>query len=161
MLWQAPPYKDGVYLAHEHCLDTFEKYNIDHPSMVGALGVLPGSLIDPSIMANTIERVYKEWQWETSWGWDFPMCAMTAARLGKGERAVDFLLMDETKNTYLPNGHNYQDESLTAYLPGNGALLIAVAMMACGWNGYEADESPGFPTDGTWKIKHEGLHPIL
>lgn len=156
-----PPHKNGVYLAHENCHDTFEKYNHDHPSMVGALGILPGVLIDHEIMRETLKRVYDEWQWETSWGWDFPMCAMTAARLGESEKALDFLLMDATKNTYLPNGHNYQDASLTLYLPGNGGLLTAVAMMVCGWKGNEKQHAPGFPKDGTWSVKYEGLHPIL
>lgn len=156
-----PPHKDGVYLAHENCHDTFETFNHDHPSMVGALGILPGKLIDSEIMRETLKKVYDEWQWETSWGWDFPMCAMTAARLGERDKALDFLLMDATKNTYLPNGHNYQDASLTLYLPGNGGLLTAVAMMARGWKGNEDQHAPGFPTDGTWSVKHEGLHPIL
>jgi len=34
------------------------------------------------------------------------------------------------KNTYLVNRHNYQDKRLRLYLPGNGGLLAAVAMMA-------------------------------
>lgn len=156
-----PTHQDGVYLAHENCPDTFTKYNIDHPSMVGALGILPGTLIEPEIMKNTLERIYKEWQWDTSWGWDFPMCAMSAARLGEGELAVNFLLMDVTKNRYLPNGHNYQDETLTAYLPGNGGLLTAVAMMVAGWHGHEHEHCPGFPKDGSWKINYENIHPIL
>jgi hypothetical protein len=25
----------------------------------------------------------KEWKWEQTWGWDYPMTAMTAARLGE------------------------------------------------------------------------------
>lgn len=89
------------------------------------------------------------------------MCAMTAARLGDGEGAVDFLLMEKTKNTYLINGHNYQHPALTAYLPGNGGLLSAVAMMICGWRGAERKDMPGFPKDGTWQIQWEGLHPVL
>ncbi|MDC3416008.1 glycoside hydrolase family 65 [Aquibacillus salsiterrae] len=156
-----PPHQNGVYLAHENCPDTFETYNHDHPSMVGALGILPGKMIDFQIMKQTLDRVWQDWQWDTGWGWDFPMCAMTAARLGEGSMAVDFLLMDKTKNTYLPNGHNYQHASLTAYLPGNGGLLTAVAMMACGWNGLADEHAPGFPKDGTWIVKYEGLHPIL
>lgn len=156
-----PPNENGVYLAHENCPNTFEAYNHDHPSMVGALGILPGSLIDKFIMERTLERVYHEWRWDTAWGWDFPMCAMTATRLGLGEKAVDFLLKDELKNTYLPNGHNYQDESLSAYLPGNGGLLIAVALMTVGWHGYEGPDNPGFPKDGSWNITYEGIHPIL
>jgi hypothetical protein len=167
-----PPHKDGVYLAHENCPETFSKYNQDHPSMVGAMGVLPGKLIDPEIMRNTLKRVWSDWQWETAWGWDFPMCAMTAARLGERALAVEFLLMETPKNTYLPNGHNYQYPGLSAYLPGNGGLLTAVAMMTAGWRGLE--RPPGrpdrtgpqtgtaaFPDDGSWSVQWEGLYPLL
>jgi len=34
--------KDGLYLAHENCPMTFTERNRDHPSMLAALGVLPG-----------------------------------------------------------------------------------------------------------------------
>ncbi|NMO95029.1 glycoside hydrolase family 65 [Paenibacillus lemnae] len=156
-----PPQQDGVYLAHEHCPDTFTEKNHDHPSMVGALGMLPGSLVDPEVMRNTLKRVQKDWIWESAWGWDFPMCAMTAARLGERELAVDFLLMEATKNRYLPNGHNYQRPGLSVYLPGNGGLLTAVAMMACGWDGADNKELPGFPQDGSWSVQWEGLLPLL
>ncbi|WP_088102753.1 glycoside hydrolase family 65 [Halalkalibacter urbisdiaboli] len=155
-----PRHEQGVYLAHENCLDTFTLYNHDHPSMVGALGLLPGTLIDETIMRQTLRKVKAEWDWESAWGWDFPMCAMTAARLNEPELAVEFLLMDATKNTYLQNGHNYQRQGLTSYLPGNGGLLTAVAMMACGWQGKETDYSL-FPTDGSWNVKWEGLKKIL
>jgi protein-glucosylgalactosylhydroxylysine glucosidase len=156
-----PRHVDGVYLAHENCLNTFTEKNHDHPSMVGALGILPGTLINPEIMRNTLNKVNEVWDWESAWGWDFPMCAMTATRLGEREMAVDFLLMNATKNTYLVNGHNYQRPGLTAYLPGNGGLLTAVAMMICGWDGADESNCPGFPQDGSWSVKWEGLHPIL
>ncbi|WP_199613999.1 glycoside hydrolase family 65 [Paenibacillus alkalitolerans] len=155
-----PPQLDGVYLAHERCPDTFAAKNRDHPSMLGALGMLPGTLVDKEVMRNTLKKVKKEWIWESAWGWDFPMCAMTAARLGERETAVEFLLMEATKNTYLPNGHNYQRPGLTVYLPGNGGLLIAAAMMACGWNGGQDRDCPGFPREG-WSVRWEGLHPLL
>jgi hypothetical protein len=156
-----PRYEDGVYLAHENCLNTFTEKNHDHPSMLGALGILPGTLVDSEIMRNTLYKVKEGWDWESAWGWDFPMCAMTATRLGERELAVDFLLMDATKNTYLVNGHNYQRPGLTAYLPGNGGLLTAVAMMACGWKGGSDHHCPGFPQDGRWSVKWEGLHSLL
>jgi len=156
----APPQRNGVYLAHELCPDTFTAKNRDHPSMLGALGMLPGTLIDRETMRNTLAKVRGEWQWESAWGWDFPMSAMTAARLGEREEAVDFLLMDTTKNTYLANGHNYQRPGLTVYLPGNGGLLTAVAMMAAGWHEGNGEPNPGFPKDG-WSVRWEGLHPIL
>ena len=84
------------------------------------------------------------------------MLAMCAARLGKPEKAIEALLMDVQKNTYLVNGHNYQDQRLRLYLPGNGGLLAAVAMMTAGWDG-ASDDAPGFPKDGTWKVRWEGL----
>ncbi|MBO0992133.1 glycoside hydrolase family 65 [Bacillus sp. SD088] len=157
----SPPLKEDVYLAHENCEQTYTEKNHDHPSMVGALGILPGTLIDKEIMRNTLRKVYEVWDWESAWGWDFPMCAMTAARLGEKELAVDFLMMEATKNTYLPNGHNYQRPGLTAYLPGNGGLLTAVAMMVCGWKDAPNPNCPGFPDDGSWKINYEGLHAWL
>jgi hypothetical protein len=57
-------------------------------------------------------RAFDAWDWERAWGWDFPVAAMCAARLGEGERAIDLLLMDVTKNRYLANGHNYQADRL-------------------------------------------------
>jgi hypothetical protein len=154
------PQLGGVYLAHERCPETFTVKNHDHPSMVGALGILPGKLVDREVMRRTLLKVKEEWRWDTAWGWDFPMCAMTATRLGERELAVDFLLMDAVKNTYLPSGHNYQRPGLYAYLPGNGGLLAAVAMMLCGYQGGEAN-CPGFPQDGRWTVRWEGLKPLL
>ncbi len=82
---------------------------------------------------------------------------MTAARLNRPNQAIDALLMDEQKNTYLVNGHNYQDKRLRLYLPGNGGVLAAVAMMAAGWDG-STGKNPGFPRNGKWKVKWEGLY---
>ena len=72
-------------------------------------------------------------------------------------RAVDALLLDTPKNVYRPSGHNYQRPGLTLYLPGNGGLLYAVAMMAAGWEGGPERPSPGFPDDGSWVVRAEGL----
>ncbi|WP_208585662.1 glycoside hydrolase family 65 [Gracilibacillus suaedae] len=144
-----PRVSDGLYLAHRDCENTFTEKNHDHPSMVAAVGVLPGELMDKKVMLDTLHKVKEEWQWETAWGWDFPMCAMTATRLGELDLAIDFLLMDQVKNTFSVNGHNYQHDALTVYLPGNGALLIAVAMLAT---------KTGFPEG--WAIEQEGLKDI-
>ncbi|MFC0215762.1 glycoside hydrolase family 65 [Paenibacillus chartarius] len=156
-----PRQADGVYLSHENCPDTFTAKNHDHPSMLGALGILPGTLIDRGVMLNTLYKVKEVWKWGSAWGWDFPMCAMTAARLGEPDLAVDFLMMDAAKNTFLTNGHNYQRPGLSAYLPGNGGLLAAVALMAAGWEGGPQAGNPGFPQDGSWSVKWEGLQPWL
>jgi len=90
------------------------------------------------------------------------MMAMTAARLGQPAKAVDSLLMDAPKNHYLANGHNLQVPTfLPLYLPGNSGLLYAAAMMAAGWEGGPQTPAPGFPSDGRWQVRCEGLHPAL
>jgi hypothetical protein len=132
------PVKDGVYLAHENCPQTFTERNRDHPSMLGALGVLPGAKVDREIMRATLKRVFRDWKWADTWGWDFPMVAMTAAALEERKLVVDALFAESPKNTWLPNGHNWQRTNLPLYLPGNGALLIAMPRIATlfpeGWN---------------------------
>jgi len=150
-----PTVRDGVYMGIET-----EPYTIlrDHPSMLCALGVLPQTpLIDPEVMRRTLDHVMTEWDWPSTWGWDYPVMAMTAARLGEPEKAIDALFVDAEKNRYLANGHNYQSARLPVYLPGNGGLLAAVAMMAAGWDGCPDRPSPGFPDDGTWRVRWEGL----
>ncbi|MCC2732421.1 hypothetical protein LK486_18160, partial [Fusicatenibacter saccharivorans] len=68
-------------------------------------------------------------------------------------------LMDKRTNTYLVNGHNYQDGRLRIYLPGNGGLLTTVAMMCAGWDGSEGN-NPGLPKDGKGNVRWEGLQPL-
>ncbi len=143
------PQLNGIYLATESAQDSYtnERNLTDHPSVLGAFGILPETiLLNKNTMQRTFDTVWQRWHWEETWGWDFPMTAMTATRLGLPEKAVDALLMPVEKNTYLINGHNYQDKRLRLYLPGNGGLLAAVALM-CTEN--------GFPK--SWRIKHEGI----
>lgn len=147
----------------------------DHPAVLGACGLLPSSpqsnlspltpnlspLYDTSTMLATLDWVNANWNWETTWGWDYGMIAMCAARLGNGEAAVDALLTQKQKNTYLVNGHNFQEpKRLRIYLPGNGALLCAVAMMCAGWDGSPATANPGFPQNGKWNVRWEGLQKM-
>jgi hypothetical protein len=82
---------------------------------------------------------------------------MTAARLGEPEKAIDALFIESQKNRYLASGHNYQSARLPLYLPGNGGLLSAVAMMAAGWDGCPESPAPGFPNNGKWNVRWEGL----
>jgi hypothetical protein len=157
------PVLDQVYLATESAKDSYTnpEFKTDHPSVLGTFGMLPEtSLLDKKIMKNTFDLVWKTWTWDKTWGWDFPMTAMSAARLQMPEKAVDALFMNVTTNTYLKNGHNYQAERLTLYLPGNGGLLTAVAMMCAGWDG-STEPNPGFPKDGTWKIQSEGFKKMF
>ena len=157
------PIKDGVYLSAESAPDSYtnQRYLSDHPMVTGVYGMLPNSpMIDFETMKSTFNYVWSHWQWQQLWGWDFPMTAMAAVRLGMPDKAIDALLMDAKANTYLPNGHNYQNQQLSLYLPGNGALLTAVAMMCTGWEGSQDINLPGFPKDGKWNVKWEGLRKI-
>jgi len=150
-----PTIRDGVYTGIETPPYTIGR---DHPSMVAALGFVPETpLIDPNTMKRTLDHVLQRWDWPSTWGWDYPMLAMTAARLGESEKAVDALFINSQKNRYLANGHNFQSSRLPLYLPGNGGLLTAVAMMTAGWDGCPDRPSPGFPDNGEWTIRWEGL----
>ena len=154
-----PPVRNGIYTAIEG--EPFTVYN-DHPSMLCALGALPATpLVDALTMRSTLDDVLARWNWNTTWGWDYPVMAMTAARLGEPAKAVDALLMDSPKNQYLAGGQNLGTKGrLPLYLPGNGGLLYAVAMMAGGWDG-AIRSAPGFPVSGGWKIQWEGLKKAL
>lgn len=158
------PVKDGKYVAIETTPDTWDNKESrhDHPSFLMALGQLPGDGVDRATMARTLDAVLTSWDWETKiWGWDYPMIAMTAARLGELQKAVDVLLKsDGPNNGYTGSGHNRQREDLPIYLPGNGSLLAAVAMMAGGWDGAPKQPAPGFPRDGSWIVRAEGFHPL-
>ncbi|SKC59500.1 hypothetical protein [Krasilnikoviella flava] len=145
----APHVRDGVYTGVD-----VEPYTIraDHPSVLGALGIVPDvGLVDPAVMRATYQDVLRDWDWGSTWGWDYPMMAMTATRLGEPGWAVDALMDTTGKNVVLPNGHNHQTESLPLYLPGNGGLLSAVALMAR----THLDGGAGFPSD--WDVQLEGF----
>lgn len=153
---------DHLYLAAETAPETYKdiRFTSDHMAVLGALGILPmNNLIRTDYMKNTLHWVWDNWNWDKTWGWDYPMTAMDAARLGEPEKAVGALLMDKRTNTYLVSGHNYQDGRLRIYLPGNGGLLTAVAMMCAGWDGCQT-KNPGFPKDGKWDVRWEDLKPM-
>jgi len=56
--------------------------------------------------------------------------------------------------------NNLQSKCLQLYLPSNVVLLTAVAMMVAGWENGPEVETPGFPNNGKWEIKWEGLKPM-
>ncbi|MNU51540.1 hypothetical protein D3C71_405340 [compost metagenome] len=200
----APPaMKDGLYLPVESVPDFWETAmsdacrkhaaapqckNRDHPSFLMAYGFIPGARIDPDAMRRTFEAVEQNWDVRQTWGWDFPMMAMTAARVGEPEKAVDWLFADLKNNQWgvtgmtprvhldehadelvpvsagaggvemsvNPDGAGYRRAAET-YFPSNGSLLMAVGLMAGGWDG-STGHAPGFPRDG-WTVRVEGLTP--
>lgn len=103
-------------------------------------------------MKNSLKKTIETYDFRSMWGWDFPAMAMTAASLDLGTEAIELLLLNAPKNTYTRNGHNAQADraDLPLYLPGNGALLLAVAVMIQ----YDSFKEG-------WVVQSENLHPYL
>jgi hypothetical protein len=151
------PQQEGVYVLHEGVQDMWTKWNFEHPALTGAFGLLPGDGVDKAAMHRTLDEVSSNWNFARTWGWDFPMLAMCAARLGEPDRAIDFLL---TKS----EGFQFDQRGLATggpfpYFPSNGGLLYAVALMAAGWDGEPETPTPGFPKNGKWKVRYENMSP--
>lgn len=155
------PVNEGKYQAHANCSDTFTSAAIDHPSMLCAYGLIDSGRIDIETMKNTLESVIKTWDYDSLWGWDFAVMAMTAARLGLKDMAINLLLSDTPKNRYLKSGNNAQGErkDLPLYLPGNGSLLLAIPLLVAGIEG-KLNELAGFPDDGNWCVEYEDIRPF-
>lgn len=152
------PLRDGVYSMWESVsrqsglrnttVDPWAnpRWLSDHPSVMGLYGMLPGDGVDLETMQRTFDKVYHLWpRWK--WGWDNAMVAMSAARLGMRETAVSVLLHPDF--LFSASG--------AGYCPGRGGLLYAVAMMAAGWDGCPEGNASGFPDDGSWIVKWNGV----
>lgn len=138
-------------------VDMWTNFAFEHPALIGTFGMLPGDGVDQATLARTLAKIDATWNYDRTWGWDFPMLAMAAARCGQPDKAVDFLL-------HPAGGFQFDEHGLATggpfpYFPSNGALLTAVAMMAGGWDGSSGDV-PGFPQDGSWEVKAEGFLPM-
>ena len=152
------PQKDGLYIFSDDRPDTFTTRTFDHVDNIGIAGMLPPFQgFDPATARRTVEEVGRQWNWDATWGWDFPWMAMAAARVGDPKLAVDALLNASFKNHYDERGICTGGPG--PYLPGNGGLLYAVAMMAAGWDGAPNRNTPGFPADGSWTVRWEDLKP--
>jgi hypothetical protein len=147
------PVQDGLYVTYEGIPDMWTRYTFEHPALTGVFGMLPGDGVDTAIFKRTLEKVISVWDFNRTWGWDFPMIAMAAARSGYPEKAIDMLLHPSA-------GFQFDEHGLATggpfpYFPSNGALLAAVAMMAAGWDGAPDTPAPGFPNDGSWVVEWE------
>ena len=153
------PEKNGKYEQWENIDSMWTKYNYEHPALIGAYGMLPGDGVDVATMQRTFDEVNKTWKFDGIWAWDFPMLAMTAAKLGHGDKAIDYLL---NYSRFKLDEHGLTETPLIfPYFPGNGGLLYAIAMMTAGWDGAPKRNAPGFPDDGSWVVKWESLQPGL
>lgn len=129
----------------------------DHPSMTAIYGLLPpplsGEPLNQQVLENTAARIWDQWDLDASYGWDFPMLAMNSLRLGIADRAIEYLLHSSFQfdDAGYPIGGTRVP---TPYFPSSGGLLMAVAMMAGGWDG---NEGPRFPDE--WHVMVEGFVP--
>jgi len=149
------PVEDDCYVLYEGVRDMWTKWNWEHPALTGVYGWLPGDGVDRGTMSRTLAKVLRTWNLGRTWGWDFPMLAMCAARLGETDTAIDLLLHDKFQFTTC----GLSTSGPFPYFPSNGGLLYAVAMMAAGWDDGPKRAAPGFPDDGRWTVRWEGLRP--
>lgn len=86
------------------------------------------------------------------------MLAMSAARNGETEQAIEWLLhpLYQFDDVGMPIGGVRVP---TPYFPGSGSLLFAIAMMSAGWDG-STQHAPGFPSED-WTIRVEGISQAI
>jgi len=149
------PQQDGLYVTHENISNMWTEFNFEHPALIGVFGMLSGDGADTLTIRKTFDKVLETWDFKRTWGWDFPMLAMAAARIGKPETAIDMLL--HSSSNFQFDAHGYATGGPFPYFPSNGGLLTAVAMMAGGWDG-SVGNAPGFPKNGNWVVKFENFN---
>lgn len=158
------PVKDGKYLEIETFPEMYEKEKTLPTSMLMALGFLPKTeLVDLETIRRTFHEVNRRNGVDHWSSWQIGQGAMVAARLGEPETAVHILTMQTPTNRFMNAGHvrrPKEPNGCPAYFPVNASLLHAVALMAAGWDGAPEGPAPGFPRDGKWVVRAEGLNRL-
>ncbi|KAJ7468974.1 Six-hairpin glycosidase-like protein [Mycena galericulata] len=145
------PVNNGTYKVFEDIEDDFwtdPTYINDHPALAGLYGWLPQTEgLDLETSKLTTEKVWATWNISNVWGWDFPMLAMSAARIGQQEKALEWLLhpLFQFDDAGMPVGGVRVP---TPYFPGAGGLLYAIAMMAEGGMVAMGQPLVSLPRDG-------------
>ncbi|KAI0431352.1 Six-hairpin glycosidase-like protein [Xylaria sp. FL1042] len=162
----SPPQADGLYTVYEGLDASWweDPDLVDDPrSVIMLQGFLPDTLaVDAAVGLRTADKVAQIWTDDKIFGWGRPVLALNAAKIGNPERAIgyltayDYWVFDDAG--FAERGGN--GGTPPPFLPGNAGFLYAVAYMAAGWQGSEGD-APGFPQDGSWIVKHEGLYKAL
>ncbi|KAI1330548.1 Six-hairpin glycosidase-like protein [Xylariaceae sp. FL0255] len=156
------PTADGAFAVYEGIPDMWEPNTTtvqDHPAFSAIFGLLPpprsGPPLNMTVVRNTADKILELWDFEGVYGWDFSMVAMNSLRLGDVDQAVAYLL-DEY---FVFDDAGYAEGGsrvATPYFPDSSSLLLAVAMMAGGWDG---EPGPHFPEG--WDVQVEGFIPGL
>jgi hypothetical protein len=156
------PQADGLYAVYEGLNSSWwadTKLNGDPRSLIMLQGILPDTgAVDKEVALATAEKVAEVWTDDKIRGWGRPVLAINSARIGKPERAVyhltayDYWKFDDA-GFAIRGGDG---GTPPPFMPGNAGFLYAVAYCVAGWDGSQGDV-PGFPRDGSWIVRHEGL----
>ena len=155
------PVRDGKYLEIETYPEMYEHDKMLPTSMLMALGFMPKTdFVDTEIVRRTFAEVNRRNGLDHWSSWQIGQAALTAARLGEGETAVHILTLETPTSHFMNAGHvrrPKEPSGCPAYLPVNSSFLLAVGLMAGGWDGGPEGPAPGFPHDGKWTVRAEGL----
>ncbi|KAI1780820.1 Six-hairpin glycosidase-like protein [Hypoxylon cercidicola] len=161
-----PPQVAGLYAVYEGLNSSWwedTKLNGDPRSLIMLQGILPDTpAVDPDVALKTADKIWEIWTDDKIRGWGRPVLAINSARISNPERAIyhltayDYWIFDDAG--FAVRGGD--GGTPPPFMPGNAGFLYAVAYMVAGWNGSDGD-APGFPKDGTWTVKYEGLLKAL
>jgi hypothetical protein len=133
-------------------------------SMLLAFGYLPATpKVDVATARRTFAAINAHNGLDRWLSWQMGQGGMTATRLGQPDVAIEILTNTARPARFMPSGYVRRPrdpDGAVAYLPANSAFLAAVGLMAGGWDGAPAGPAPGFPKDGKWEIRAEGLLPM-
>ncbi len=148
---------DGKYVEMETNPGIYQSSRGNLPSSeLLAYGYLPATAkVDLAVFRATFDEVNTRNRVANWSSWAAGTAAMAAARLGETETAASIL----TNQNFTNNGH-VAHKDLPVYLPINSAYLAAAGLMAGSWDGAPPVNAPGFPQNGQWAVKVEGLNPL-
>ncbi|KAL4737129.1 Six-hairpin glycosidase-like protein [Aspergillus similis] len=160
-----PPVVDDFYAVYEGLNSSWwndTSLTDDPRSLIMLQGILPDTpAVDHKIAKRTADKVDEIWKDEDIRGWGRVVLSINSARIGERERAIRHL----TSERWVFDDAGFavrggDGGTPPPFMPGNAGYLLAIAYMAAGWEGSEG-HAPGFPDDGSWVVKHEGLLKAL
>ncbi len=156
--------QDGKYVEIETDPDMYKGSGGIPSHMLLAYGYLPKTeMVDEEVMERTFKAVLERNGLNSFVSWSLGKGALTAARLGEQETAVNIVTNTAPNAVFHKSGYAQRPKEpmkCPAYLPINSSFLAAVALMAGGWDGAPPVNAPGFPQDGSWKVRVEGLNKL-
>ncbi|RYP13108.1 hypothetical protein DL767_010867 [Monosporascus sp. MG133] len=110
---------------------------------------------DASGRLEDVRRDWEAYKDEQMRGWARLVLAINAAPVGH-QMNNEYWTFDDAGYAY----RSGPSPSPPPYFPGAASFLYAIGYMAVGWDGSEG-HAPGFPKDGSWVVKHQGVLKAL